>query len=529
MEQWSIILYFLLIGALMFIGKFLKTKVPVLNKVVMPTALLAGFIGLVISLVLAPMLSEEVMIVLDEEGRYIEVIEDVDLNFVTSLTETELTETLGEDVSERLLVLIEDAYYNRAIEGIYEDQFGNYVMTLSKAQTFYNMHDLENIVYHALAIGFLALALKRTPQKPKKTYWSTGMLITSTYALQAFLGITIVFLFFSERFIGSGMLVALGFGQGPGLAMSIGSGWNDYLNGFGTVLGASYAFLGFVFGGTVGVILINLIARKRGEKKDLSFDDAASSQTENITVHTVKEISILDGITQQFVIIAVIYGLVYLTLLGIRLALNNLGGTGDTIFGLFRGFNFIIAILYGLLYKSILVRMEKRNKNVRFMTNNYVLSNIASFAFNIMIAGSVLSITLAFLQEFGLQLAITSIVAGVVTLVYLRYMSLRLYQDHQDEFTIGLFGMLTGVASTGLALLKGIDPNLETPVAEEMVLGSGTAIVMALPLFVLLFIPSFTQNSENKMLFTWITYIGILLYVLIFAALLIFRSRKSAK
>jgi len=525
MEQWHIIIYFLLIGGLMFVGKFLKTKVPVLNKIVIPTALLAGIIGLMMSLIVAPLFSEPVTISLDEEGRFIEAVETLDLNTLSTVTEQELEDILGEAVVVSLLDLIKDDYFNREIDGLYMSEDGSYYMLLSKTVTFFDVRVLESIVYHALAIGFLALALKRTPQKEKKTYWQTGMLITSTYALQAFLGISIVFLLFGNRFIGSGMLVALGFGQGPGLAMSIGSGWNEYLNGFGTVLGASYAFLGFLFGGTVGVVLINIISRRRGIKNNKVYDE--TSQKTNIEIDTVKEISILDGITQQFVVIGVIYGLVYLTLYGVRLLLNSLGNTGNTIFGLFVGFNFIIAILYGLAYKLILVSMEKRGHNVRFMTNNYILSNIASFAFNIMIAGSVLSITLAFLEEFGTQLLLTSIIAGVVTLFYLRFMTKRIYQEFHDEFTIGLFGMLTGVASTGLALLKGIDPNLETPVAEEMVLGSGTAILMALPLFVLLFIPSFTVGTSNETLFTWITYLGIFLYVGIFAGILIFRSRKK--
>jgi glutamate:Na+ symporter, ESS family len=451
MEQWNIIIYFLLIAALMFVGKFLKTKVPILNKVVIPTALLGGMLGLIISLVLAPIITGE--------------------------------------------------------------------------ETFYDVEVLEHIVYHALAIGFLALALKRTPAKAKKTYWSTGMLITSTYALQAIIGIALVFLFFSDRFIGSGMLVALGFGQGPGLAMSIGSGWNDFLNNYGTTLGASYAFLGFVFGGTVGVTLINILSRRRGTLKPTSYEEYPLKET--VEIDTVKEISILDGLTQQFVIIGVIYGLVYLTLEGLQTLLASLGGAGDQIFGLLVGFNFIIAILYGLLYKTILKIFEAKGKNVRFMTNNYILSNIASFAFNIMITGSVLSITLAFLSTYGIQLIVTSLFAGVATLFYLRFMTKRLYGNLSDEFTVGLFGMLTGVASTGLALLKGIDPNLETPVAEEMVLGSGTAILMALPLFVLLFIPSFTAGTENEILFNWITFIGIIVYTLLFAGLLILRSRKK--
>ena len=59
MTEWGIILYFLLLGVLMFIAKVLKTWLPGLNKVVIPTALLAGIIGLVVSLVFAPIIIGE--------------------------------------------------------------------------------------------------------------------------------------------------------------------------------------------------------------------------------------------------------------------------------------------------------------------------------------------------------------------------------------------------------------------------------------------------------------------------------------
>lgn len=521
MEQWSIILYFLIIAVLILVGKFVKTKAPLLNKVVMPSALLAGMIGLVFSLILAPLLSNEIVIFLDANGKY---IEEVELSLLPSqiISSEALSESLSEEVLLNIETFIKEDFLNRDVIDFYEVE-GLFYAQLSKQVTLFNTNILENLVYHALAIGFLALALKRVPEKPKRTFWTTGMLITSTYAIQAFIGITLVLLFFQDRFIGSGMLVALGFGQGPGLAMSIGSGWSPYLDNYGTVLGASYAFLGFVFGGTVGVYLINRIAKRRGQVKPTYQDE--SSQKTSVDIDMVKEISILDGFTQQFVIIGSIYLLVYVTLLLINQALMPLGNIGNTIFGLFRGFNFIIAILYGLAYKSILTKLESRGKNVRFMTNNYILSNIASFAFNIMITGSVLAITLAFLETFGVQLIVTSVLAGVVTLIYLIFMSKRIYDKHHDEYTVGLFGMLTGVASTGLALLKGIDPNLDTPVAEEMVLGSGTAILMALPLFVLLFLPSFTVGSELESIFKWITYLGILAYILIFVGLIIFRTR----
>jgi glutamate:Na+ symporter, ESS family len=453
MENWGIILNFLLIGALMFVAKVLKTKVPVLNKIVIPSALLGGFIGLVISLVFAPIITGE--------------------------------------------------------------------------ETFYDLDQLESIVYHALAIGFIALALKRDPSKIKKKIWSTGMLITSTYALQAVIGIILFLMFFAkDNFIGSGMLVALGFGQGPGLAMSIGNTWTDQLKGFGSDLGASYAFLGFVFGGTVGVTLINIISRRSGKVKPSSYDEDSASKV-TIEVDTIKEISILDGLTTQMIILSVIYGLVYLTLYVAEIGLGALGGVGEQIFGLLKGFNFIIGILYALVYKNILKAFEKRGKNVRFITNNYMLSNIASIAFNVMIAGAVLSITLEFLQDYGIQLFLTSILAGLITMVYLRYMTKKVYPVHQDEYFIGLFGMLTGVASTGLALLKGIDPDLETPVAEEMVLGSGTAISMALPLFVILFLPSLTLGSGQPMLWNLVSLFGCLLYIMVMVTILLVRGKRG--
>jgi|LFRM01.1.fsa_nt_gb hypothetical protein len=40
---------------------------------------------------------------------------------------------------------------------------------------------------------------------------------------------------------------------------------------------------------------------------------------------------------------------------------------------------------------------------------------------------------------------------------------------------MAMFGMLTGTASTGIALLRGIDPDLETDVAKNLVLGSAVA------------------------------------------------------
>ncbi|MFA5006193.1 MAG: hypothetical protein WC509_01810 [Candidatus Izemoplasmatales bacterium] len=454
MDKWNVLIYLILIGILLFVGKIVKTKVPVINKIVLPTALMGGIIGLAVSLI---------------------------------------------------------------------------VNAIWPSVNLINTDVMEAIVYHALALGFISLSLKKPDKKneQKRKLWSTGMIITSTYALQGFLGVLLVMLFWGDKFIGSGILLALGFGQGPGLAISFGNMWNDFLGGNGASLGASYAFLGFLWGGIVGVVAINLLARRKGFVKPTQYDDRSVQKT-TIEIDTVKEVSTLDGLTVQIVIISIIYGLVWLTLYVFNLILKpELGGIGRTVYNLMEGFNFIIGIGYAVLYRLILKAVQKKRPQVDLITNNYLLSNISSTCFNYMIAGSVLTITASFLSEYGWLLLVVTTIGGITTFFYTRFITNRVYTQHKDEYFIALYGMLTGVASTGIALLKGLDRNLETPVAEELVLGSGTAITIALPLFAILMVPQMGYGTANEVLYNWITLLGCLGYSLVVFVILMIRSRKK--
>jgi ESS family glutamate:Na+ symporter len=144
-----------------------------------------------------------------------------------------------------------------------------------------------------------------------------------------------------------------------------------------------------------------------------------------------------------------------------------------------------------------------------------------------MITGAVLTITIDFLTEYGWLLILISAVGGFATLFFVRFLTKRVYADYKDEYFVGLFGMLSGVASTGIALLKGLDRNLESPVAEEMVLGSGTAITMALPLFGFLMLPSLGYGQTYEAIFELIALFGCLAYVVVMFTILMVRSRKK--
>ena len=83
--------------------------------------------------------------------------------------------------------------------------------------------------------------------------------------------------------------------------------------------------------------------------------------------------------------------------------------------------------------------------------------------------------------------------------------------------------MLTGTASTGVILLREIDPKFETPAANNLVYQQPWAIVFGFPMLLLL---SFAPQSLGK---AWIT-LGVVavLFVLMNAILYFVRCRQRA-
>lgn len=454
-QDWGTINYLLYIGVLLFFAKIIREKVPFFNKVIIPSALIAGIIGLVLS--------------------------DGFLNIIP----------LGRDE-------------NGNVQMIYE------------------------IVYHSLAIGFIALTLRRNTTKQPKKVWSTGMIIVMTYLIQALVGTLIVYFFF-DVFLGAGLLLTLGFGQGPGLAFNIGAGYAEGVGNLidGGALGSTIASIGFIVGGTIGVVAMNYLARKyKLEVNKIHSENSIIKET--VEVETIKEIRVFDSLTMQVVIIFVIYALVFLTLALLEnVLLPPLGDLGVTFAGVFHGFNFLLGILYALAFNKIISRMEKRGRNLNFMTNNYILSNISSLAFNFMIAGAVLTITIGSINRYWLLVIVLAAFGTIATFAFLNFIVKRVYDEkYHVHYFLGFFGMLTGTASTGLALLKGVDKDYDSPVAEEMVVGSGTAISMALPLFALLMFPGMAITQDNN-LFNILVFVIPAVYVLILLTIILRINRKK--
>ena len=107
---------------------------------------------------------------------------------------------------------------------------------------------LEAITYHTIALGFIAMGLKSVKKENsneiKGRPFKTGLVIVNSYLLHGIigLGLTIILaLSFTKLANFGGILLPLGFGQGPGQAGNIGGAFEE--NGFigGKTFGLSVA------------------------------------------------------------------------------------------------------------------------------------------------------------------------------------------------------------------------------------------------------------------------------------------------
>jgi len=121
-----------------------------------------------------------------------------------------------------------------------------------------------------------------------------------------------------------------------------------------------------------------------------------------------------------------------------------------------------------------------------------------------------------------------SIGGAIGTLAFVIVFGKIAFNRYPWYYILAMFGMMTGTASTALALLRGVDPELETDVASNLVLGSAVAAPLGLPLMVLLALPAISYVNNTRQ-FYYIAFFGILAYLVLVMSILTLRSTKERR
>lgn len=82
-------------------------------------------------------------------------------------------------------------------------------------------------------------------------------------------------------------------------------------------------------------------------------------------------------------------------------------------------------------------------------------------------------------------LLVMGVVRLVVTYVYVHFVCHKLFPKYAEPQFLAMYGMLTGTASSGIILLREIDGDFKTPVADNLVYQNFPAIVFGFPILIL--------------------------------------------
>lgn len=382
---------------------------------------------------------------------------------------------------------------------------------------------LETLTYHTLALGFIASALKSSGGKLSKKrsveVFDTGVTTVSTYLLQAVVGFAITLvaaLVIPGFFDTAGVLLPFGYGQGTGQALNYG---NIYETQFGFAGGRSFgltiAAFGFLSAALGGVIHLN-VQKKRGKLVLSNTEERKISSEEIQGDNEIPMQESIDKMTVQFALIGVAYLVTFLLMFGLgSLVSDNLRAT-------IYGFNFLLGVLSATLIKLVLNFLRKKSVVKKEYTNNFLLTRVSNFFFDIMVIAGVAAIRLDKLESYWGIIMILGVVGLIITYIYNRIVAKVLFPNYAEEQFLMMYGMLTGTASTGIILLREVDRNFKTPAADNMVYQNFPAIVFGFPM---MFLATLAPVKPILTLVIFVVFFSAM-NVILFRSL-IFKKRKK--
>ena len=251
-------------------------------------------------------------------------------------------------------------------------------------RSMFTTSTLEALTFHGLGLGFVAMALRHTEKiggkKARRDVFATSTVVVGSYLLQALLGliITVALFYAIGSYAAGGVLLPMGYGQGPGQAYNWGSIYQNYPEypafNNGASFGLTIAAMGFVSASVGGVYYLNKL-RRAGDKR---------AQIEN--ADEIEDLSDRAG-----------------------------GFAVNTVKPLIWGFNFLIGTVFAILVRTCLEKGKARGVVKREYINNFMLNRISGTMFDIMVVASIAAINLSAFRykEFWIPLILLCVLGAV--------------------------------------------------------------------------------------------------------------------
>ncbi len=397
---------------------------------------------------------------------------------------------------------------------------------------------LGDIVYHLMSISFVSMTLRRSEAvraKGSHGIIGTSVAVLFQYGAQGLFGLLLTALLIAtaipDLFPSFGLFVPLGFALGPGQAFAIGRGWEPFgFFGAGSV-GLTFAAIGFLIACFAGVYLLNYGYRHGwlGADKDTRRENADSltgvfrrgeelPTGSKLTTYS----EAIDSMSINFGMVLAVYLLSYLGLRLLTYLLSFAGELGTDLAVNLWAINFVFATITALGVKRLLSVFR-----VDHVLDSGALARISGTSVDILVSAAIGAISLVVVGRYWGPIVIISLVTGVFVFFSVPWIASRLFKDYRFHRTVIIFGAMTGTLPTGLALLRVVDPDFETPVAGDYVYSSAVVFVFAIPLILSINLPAYSVTRGKPFLF-WLTVIIIAVYVIISVVAYFIIARRRA-
>ncbi|MDA3809973.1 MAG: sodium:glutamate symporter [Spirochaetaceae bacterium] len=396
---------------------------------------------------------------------------------------------------------------------------------------------LGEFAYHLLSISFIAITLRTNKWKNRKrgkNIFATSVIIITQMILQTIIGLTVTLVFIytvrPELFHSFGYLLPLGFAQGPGQAFAIGESWKIFgIEDAGSV-GLTFAAIGFIFCSIGGIFLINYGVKRKwisqeqldALKKERSKTGIFSKDAEKpVGSYLSTESEAIDSMTLHVALVLFTYLFTFLFLKLIGVLLSFAGPIGVELAENFWGISFIFAALSGLIVKNFLKLFK-----IQHIVDNHSMHRISGLSIDIMVTSAIAAISLVIVMNYWFPILVAVVLGGAVTFITIPWMCSRMFSDFPFVRMILLFGVSSGTLSTGLALLRIVDPDFETPVAEDYSYAAGLTFFMFIPFILTINFPSKAfATGDPKWL--WMSVAIIAAYVIFLSISIVSISGKK--
>ncbi|MFI3227551.1 MAG: sodium/glutamate symporter [Clostridia bacterium] len=259
-----------------------------------------------------------------------------------------------------------------------------------------------------------------------------------------------------------GILIPYAFCQGPGQAANMGLIF-EQLYGMenAQMVGTTFAVVGFVAAFAIGVPIA-----KYGLRKKLQVSNAKISPTVERGYFNLEEqresmgkVTTHSGNIETLSIHVALMGVCYL----ISVVLAKLITFVPVLGASFGSMLFLWGMLGGSMVKGFLGKIGYGH-----LLNQTLQNKITGWTSDFLVVCAFMAIKVSVIGAWIVPIVIESIIVSIITVVICFYFTSRLGSDHDFERSLGMYGMCTGTTPSGIALVRIVDPKLQTPTATEL-------------------------------------------------------------